>query len=68
VLWRGVEIFVGLYNIRTGLFERNFTPIGWTTMVIWGRGTRIPRWIAGSFYFGLGILLLCNGVGEYLLL
>jgi len=66
VFWRVVEVLVGLFCIGMGLFNREFTPIGWTTMLIWGRDetARIPRWIAGSFYFLLGVLLLCHGIGR----
>jgi hypothetical protein len=38
VFWRAVEILVGLFSIGVGLFSKEFTPIGWTTMLIWGRG------------------------------
>jgi len=64
VFWRVVEVLVDLFSIGMGLFNRKFTPSGWTTMLIWGRGedARIPRWIAGSFYFALGALLLYNGI------
>lgn len=66
MFWRVVEVLVGLFCIGMGLFNREFTPIGWTTMLIWGRDetARIPRWIAGSFYFLLGVLLLCHGIGR----
>jgi hypothetical protein len=55
---------MGLFSIGMGLFNKEFTPVGWTTMLLWGRGekARIPRWIAGSFYFVLDALLLYNGV------
>ena len=62
VVWRFVEILIGLFSIKTGLFDKEFTPVGWTTMLIWGRGNRIPRWLAGSFYFALGALLLYIGI------
>jgi hypothetical protein len=64
VFWRVVEVLVGLFSIGMGLFSKEFTPSGWTTMLIWGRDetARIPRWIAGSFYFVLGVLLLYNGI------
>jgi len=64
VFWRVVEILMGLFLIGMGFFNREFTPTGWTTMLIWGRdeNARIPRWIAGSFYFGLGVLLLYAGI------
>ena len=62
VFWRVVEVLVGLFSIKTGLFDKEFTPVGWTTMLIWGRGTRIPRWIAGTFYVALGLVLLFIGV------
>ena len=64
MFWRLVEILVGLFSIGTGLLDKEFRPIGWTTMLIWGRGenARIPRWIAGSFYFALGALLLYIGI------
>ena len=64
MFWRVVEVLVGLFCIGMGLFSKEFTPIGWTTMLIWGRDetARIPRWLAGSFYFVLGVLLLYNGI------
>jgi hypothetical protein len=64
VFWRVVEVLVGLFSIGMGLLNREFIPVGWTTMLIWGRGekARIPRWIAGSFYFVLGALLLFVGI------
>jgi len=68
VFWRVVEVSMGLFCIGMGLFNKEFTPVGWTTMLIWGRGekARIPRWIAGAFYGGLGLVLLYIGVtGRY---
>lgn len=68
MFWRVVEILVGLFSIGMGVFKKEFTPIGWTTMLIWGRGenVRIPRWVAGAFYVALGLVLLYIGVtGRY---
>jgi hypothetical protein len=64
VFSRVVEVLMGLFNIGLSLFNKEFTPVGWTTMLIWGRGesARIPRWIAGSFYFVLGAFLLYAGI------
>jgi hypothetical protein len=64
LVWRVVEVLVGLFSIGMGLLNKKFTPVGWTTMLIWGRGenARIPRWLAGSFYFALGLLLLYIGI------
>jgi hypothetical protein len=64
VFWRVVEVLVGLFSIGMGLFNQEFTPVGWTTMLIRGRGekARIQRWIAGSFYFALGAFLLYDGI------
>jgi len=61
---RGFDIVLGLIAIAGGLFSREFKPIGWTTWLIWGRdeNARIPRWIAGSFYFLLGAFLLYIGI------
>jgi len=46
---RGFDIVLGLIAIASGLFSKEFKPIGWTTWLIWGRdeNARIPRWIAG---------------------
>ena len=64
MFWRVVEVLMGLVCVGMGLFNKEFTPSGWTTMLIWGRSenARIPRWIAGSFYFVLGALLLYAGI------
>jgi hypothetical protein len=64
VFWRIVEILSGVFCIGMGLFNTEFKPIGWTTLLIWGRGAnaRIPRWIAGTFYVVLGLLILYIGV------
>lgn len=64
MLWRVVEILLGLFVIGMGLFSTEFEPMGWTTRLIWGRGenARIPRWIAGTFYVVLGLVLLYAGV------
>ena len=64
MFWRVVEILLGLLNIGLGLFNKEFSPAGLTTMLIWGRGkkARIPRWIAGTFYAGIGVALLYAGI------
>ena len=64
LFWRVVEILLGLFAIGSGLFSREFEPMGLTTRLIWGRGknARIPRWIAGTFYVVLGLLILYIGV------
>ncbi len=64
MVWRGLEILFGLVVIAMALFSKEFTPIGLTTRLIWGRGedARIPRWIGGTFYVVLGLLLLYIGV------
>jgi hypothetical protein len=60
----GFDIVLGLMSIAFSLFSKEFEPLGWTTGLIWGRDTkaRIPRWIAGSFYFVLGAFLLYIGI------
>ena len=68
MFWRIVEILMGLFCIGMGLFNKEFAPIGWTTMLIWGRArdARIPRWIGGTFYGALGLALLYAGSsGKY---
>lgn len=64
MFWRVVEILVGLFGIGSGFFSKEFRPMGLTTFLIWGRGehARIPRWIAGTFYVVLGLLLLYAGI------
>ena len=64
MFWRVVEILLGSFAIGSGLFSTKFEPIGFTTRLIWGTGenARIPRWIAGTFYAVLGLLLLYAGV------
>jgi hypothetical protein len=64
VFWRVAEVLMGLFCVGMGLFNKEFTPLGWTTMLIWGRdeNARVPRWIAGSFYFVIGALLLYGGI------
>lgn len=66
MFWRVVEVLTGLFCLGLGLFNREFSPMGWTTMLIWGSDekARIPRWIAGSFYFALGALLLYHGIAR----
>ena len=64
MFWRVVEILLGLSVIGLGLFSKEFRPTGWITLLIWGRGenARIPRWIAGTSYVELGLLLLYAGI------
>lgn len=64
MFWRVLEVLMGLFLIGMGLFNKEFTPLGWSTMLIWGHNdnARIPRWIAGPFYFLLGALLLYAGI------
>jgi hypothetical protein len=59
-----VEILIGLFCIGMGLFNTEFKPIGFTTLLIWGsdKNARIPRWIAGTFYFVLGLVTVYIGV------
>ena len=47
-----------------GLLQKEFTPIGLTTWLIWGTGkdARIPRWIAATFYVLLGLTMLYFGL------
>ena len=62
MFWRIVEVLMGLLLIGSGLVSKEFTPIGWTTILIWGKDARIPRWIAGTFYAVLGLLMLYWGL------
>jgi hypothetical protein len=54
----------GQREIQWSLVSKEFTPIGLTTLLIWGSRTnaRIPRWIAAPFYVGLGLLILYWGI------
>lgn len=65
-LWRVLKIILGLICIGSGLFSKEFQPIGWTTSLIWGRdeNARIPRWVAGPFYVCLGLLVLYWGIAN----
>jgi hypothetical protein len=59
-----VEIIVGGGAVLGGLLQKEFTPIGLTTWLIWGTGkdARIPRWIAATFYVLLGLTMLYFGL------
>ena len=59
-----VEIVLGLVGIAAGIFNKEFKPMGWTTRLTWGHdeNAHIPRWIAGVFYVGLGLVLLFMGI------
>jgi uncharacterized protein YjeT (DUF2065 family) len=61
---RSFEIVLGLVAIAEGILSKEFKPMGWTTRLTWGHdeNARIPRWIAGLFYVGLGLLLLYMGI------
>jgi len=61
--WRGFELLCGTACILLGLFNTEFTPIGWTTKLVWGTGkdARIPRWIAAPFYIAVGLFALYLG-------
>lgn len=63
-VWGVAKCFLGLACISMGLFQSEFRPLGWTTNLIWGNddNARIPRWIAGPFYFLLGALMLYWGI------
>ena len=62
--WRTIELLIGFGCILMGLLAKEFTPIGWTTKLIWGgeKCARIPRWIAGSFYVVLGFFSVYLGL------
>jgi len=62
--WRVVQLVGALVCVTSGLFSKEFKPIGWTTRLIWGKdeNTRIPRWVAGPFYVVGGLLLLYFGL------
>ena len=57
---RVVELVFGLASVAFGLFNKEFTPIGLTTLLIWGKdkNARIPRLVAGPFYVVLGLLMI----------
>jgi hypothetical protein len=63
VFWRIAEVLMGLLVVGLGLFTKEFTPIDWTTVLIWGRGqnARIPE-IAGPFYVLLRAFLHYIGI------
>jgi hypothetical protein len=48
-----------LYGV-SGFFMKEYPTLGWTTKLVW-REKKIPAWIAGPFYFLLGLLLLYWG-------
>jgi hypothetical protein len=58
-----LEIGAGIIGILTSLLVKDFRPSGWTTHLMWGGGedARIPRWVAASFYFILGVVLIYHG-------
>jgi hypothetical protein len=57
-----LEIAIGTIGILMGILVKEFRPSGWTTHLIWGGGenVRIPRWVAATFYCGIGILLILH--------
>ncbi len=59
-LWRIAKVVCAVVCILSGMFSKEFKPIGWTTALIWGKdeNARIPRWVAGPFYVVLGIIVL----------
>jgi hypothetical protein len=61
--WHFAEIIIGAFCVLLGLsgfLLKRFPPLGWTTQLIWGE-KGIPAWIAGPFYFILGLLMLYWG-------
>jgi hypothetical protein len=61
--WRIAEIILGIVVILyalSGLYLKEYPPLGWTTKLIWGE-KNIPAWIASPFYFLLGLVLLYLG-------
>jgi hypothetical protein len=59
-----IDICLGVLAIFAALFEKEFSPLGWTTHLIWGGGEdpRIPRPLAAAFYFIVGVILLYWGI------
>ena len=57
-LWKVAKIVLGVGCILLGLLRQEFTPLGWTTELVWGKQGRIPRWVAGPFYILMRILIL----------
>jgi hypothetical protein len=59
-----IRIGIGIVAVIMGLFVEDIKPSGWTTRLIWGSGqdARIPRWVAGPFYFLIGVILLYRGI------
>ncbi len=68
-IWQVLEATGGIALLLMGVFKKEFTPAGITTMLIWGsdKDARIPRWVARPFYVLLGLLLLylaITGTGK----
>jgi hypothetical protein len=63
-LWHAIKIASGIVAILMAIFVKEFRPTGWTTQLIWGdhKDARIPRWLVGSFYFVIGVILLFRGI------
>ena len=63
-IWRFAEIIGGIAVILLGLLTKQFTPMGISTMLIWGsdKDARIPRWLAAPLYVLLGLLLIYFGM------
>jgi hypothetical protein len=58
------SVLLGVISIIIAIFVKEFSPMGWTTSLIWGSGkdARIPRWIGASFYFIVGVILIYLGL------
>jgi len=56
--WKVAKIALGVGCILLGLLRQEFTPLGLTTELVWGKQGRIPRWVAGPFYILMRILIL----------
>jgi hypothetical protein len=58
--WQTIICVGGVVCIGMGIFQREFRPMGWTTILVWGNdeNARIPRWIARPFYVLLGALMV----------
>jgi hypothetical protein len=63
-VWRVAAIIGGSIVVLLGLLKKEFTPLGLSTMFVWGdhKDARIPRWIAAPFYILVGLFLIYFGV------
>ena len=48
--WRILEVLGGWRCIAGAIFNKEFAPIGWVVRLLWGKGVKLPNWLADPFY------------------